>query len=106
VFRAPETFLGAPEDETLQARWRIPNRLDVDRPVGRLYLSASPALEPQTNLPIYLVNLTGHVLPSEERQEAALDALDLAHDWVVRAFEAITTEVMHTAWKHNPRRPA
>jgi uncharacterized protein (TIGR04255 family) len=96
-----ETFLGVPEDETLQTRWRIPSQVDVDRPAGRLYLSASPALDPQTNLPIYLVNLTGHVLPSEESQEAALSALDLAHDWVVRGFEAITTETMHEAWHHN-----
>lgn len=107
VSSAPqETFLGAPEDETLQTRWRIPGRLELDRPAGRLYLSASPAIEPQTNLPIYLVNLTGHVLPSEETQEAALDALDLAHDWVVRGFEAITTDAMHTAWNHNPAAPA
>jgi uncharacterized protein (TIGR04255 family) len=96
-----DTFLGTPEDETLQTRWRIPSRLDVDRPIGRLYLSASPAIEPQTNLPIYLVNLTGHVLPSEQTQGAALEALDLAHDWVVRGFEAITTDAMHVAWKHN-----
>jgi uncharacterized protein (TIGR04255 family) len=97
---SPNGFLGVPEDVTLQARWRIPDRSDVDRPVGRLYLSASPALEPTTNLPIYLVNLTGHVMPKGDGQDAALEALDVAHEWVVRGFESITTPQMHQIWDH------
>lgn len=98
----PSSFIGAPEDATLQARWRIPGN-DVDRPIGRLYLAANPSLDPKTLLPIYLVTLTGHVVPDEPGRDAAVRALDTAHDWIVKGFEDITTQEMHRVWDHHPR---
>lgn len=95
--------LGKPEDAQLQARWRIPgDQLATSRqePAGRLYLSATPGFKPPDNVPIYMVNLVGRVMPSSPTRRAANVALDVAHRWVVLGFEDITTDRMHDAWGH------
>jgi uncharacterized protein (TIGR04255 family) len=89
-------FLGKPEDAQFHARWRIP---EVERPAGRLYVSAAPVLRPDGPMPIYVVNVMGRVLPTEGNPEAAMAALDLAHEWVVLGFVDLTTAEMHDVWE-------
>lgn len=93
-------FLTETEDAQLQARWRIPSEeLPSDgRPIGRLYLTATPGLKPPKNTPIYLVNLTARVIPSSGANEDAMEALDVAHKWVVLGFKDLTTNEMHRRW--------
>jgi len=98
----PAGFLGQPEDAQLEARWRIPGTsLGVERPAGRLYLSATPALKASEISPIYMVTMTGRVMPTEGNPEAAMEALDVAHEWVVLGFDDLTTPEMHRLWERH-----
>lgn len=98
--RPRNAYLPEAEDAQLQARWRIPAEElgRSGRPAGRLYLAASPALRPPKNTPIYMINLTGRVIPSLDDPSGALDALDVAHKWVVLGFKDLTTPAMHRRW--------
>jgi uncharacterized protein (TIGR04255 family) len=91
-----ERFLPPPEDMQAQVRWRIAD--DGGKPLGRLYLSVTPALRPLDMMPIYMMNLTSRVLPHGEDRESALQALDLGHRWAVLAFDELTTPEMHEIW--------
>ncbi len=88
-------FLSEPEDARLQARWRIPG--DNGAPVGRLYAAADPAFN-LDGTPIYLLTLTARLLADQAEPSAAVELLDLAHDWIVRGFKDLTTDEMHTTW--------
>jgi len=90
-------FLGMPEDAQYQARWRILHPDGSGRSVGRLYLAASPHWTHDASTPGYLVNLTAHVLPIQE--EPTMDALNIAHEYVVVGFEDLTTPEMHKYWR-------
>lgn len=93
-------FLPDAEDTQLHARWRIPaEEIGITgRPTGRLYLAALPGLKPPKNTPIYMINLTGRVIPSSDDSAGALEALDVAHRWVVLGFTDVTTPQMHRLW--------
>jgi uncharacterized protein (TIGR04255 family) len=93
-------FLSAPEDAQFQARWRIPaSTLGREGgPVGRLHLSALPALKPPDQTPIYMINLTARVIPSRPARQSALKALDVGHEWAVLGFKDVTTQEVQQAW--------
>jgi hypothetical protein len=99
--RPKGAFLPEAEDAQLHARWRIPAE-EVGReglpPAGRLYLSATPGLKPPDNTPIYLANLTAHVMPNGDDPDSAMAALDVGHKWVVLGFKDLTTPQMHREW--------
>jgi hypothetical protein len=98
--RPADAFLPDAEDAQLVARWRIPGSElgAVDAPAGRLYLNAAPGLKPPSFTPIYLVNMTAHVIPLAGDAEGALRALDVGHKWVVLGFTDLTTTKMHRLW--------
>ncbi len=98
--RPRKAFLPHAEDAQIQTRWRIPGSEigAADRPAGRLYLAAAPGLMPPGNVPIYIVSLTGRVLPADGSERAAWQALDVAHKWVVLGFTDLTTREMHDHW--------
>lgn len=98
--RPRKAFLPSAEDARLQARWRIPgSELNgSDRPAGRLYLDAAPGLKPPKGSPVYMVNLTGRLLPAAADLPNALEALDVGHKWVVLGFKDLTTTKMHKLW--------
>jgi uncharacterized protein (TIGR04255 family) len=95
-------FLPHAEDAQFQARWRIPGSEigAADRPAGRLYVAAQPGLNPATAAPIYMLTVTGRVLPQEGDEDApeAWTALDVSHTWVVLGFKDVTTKEMHNLW--------
>lgn len=70
-------------------------------PVGRLYVSAAAALSEEQK-PIYVVQMSGRTIPEEPGTDAALAALDLGHEWVVKGFEDMTTNKMHEIWERRP----
>lgn len=97
VSRSPtKAFLGRPEDSQYQARWRIPG--PDGQSVGRLYLSAEPAVSDSQDS-IYLVQLVGRTIPTGAQTKAVMEALDLGHEWVVRGFADVTTKAMHKIWE-------
>lgn len=105
-------FLPEAEDAQLQARWRIPAEAigRTGAPAGRLHLSVTPGLKPPGGVslapgakppeqtPIYLVNLTAHVMPRGGSVDKAMEAMDVGHEWVVRGFKDLTTTEMHKHW--------
>jgi hypothetical protein len=97
ISRSPtKAFLGRPEDSQYQARWRITG--PDNQPVGRLYLSAEPAVS-DAQKSIYLVQLVGRTIPTTSKSKAVMEALDLGHEWVVRGFADVTTKAMHKIWE-------
>ena len=99
--RPEDAFLPAAEDAQLTVRWRIPGSeigKDENEPAGRLYLHAAPGVKPTSFAPIYLVNLTAHVIPPVGTVDGALRALDVAHRWAALGFKDLTTPEMHRLW--------
>lgn len=97
VSRSPtNAFLGRPEDSQYQARWRIPG--PDGQSIGRLYLSAEPAVS-DADQSIYLVQLVGRTIPSGSQTKAVMKALDAGHAWVVQGFTDVTTKTMHKIWE-------
>jgi uncharacterized protein (TIGR04255 family) len=98
---AGPTFLPEAEDAQLQARWRMPaEALPVGAEIGRLYVAITPGLRPDTQLPIYLMHVTARIVPPLGCDlGAALDVLDVGHEWIVRGFADLTTDEMHKLWR-------
>lgn len=98
--RPRAAFLPPAEDAQVVVRWRIPGSEigKRDDPAGRLYLQAAPGLKPPASVPIYLVNLTAHVVPSVGEIGDAMQAMDVGHKWAVLGFKDVTTPQMHRVW--------
>ena len=98
------SFLSKPEDAVYQARWRIPGQeLGAAGPVGRLHVSAVPALKPPGPTPIYMLNVSGRVTPLDGTLDGARAAMDVGHRWVALGFEDLTTPEMHALWERQER---
>jgi uncharacterized protein (TIGR04255 family) len=93
-------FLPHAEDAQFQTRWRIPGEeIGVTgRPAGRLYVAAQPGLKPPSEEPIYIVTVTGRLLPAAGNEREAWKTLDVAHRWVVLGFKDVTSAKMHKQW--------
>ena len=85
----------APESVTVAAQYVLRT---AEGPVGRLHVSAQPAIRRVDGYPITVLTLTARGRPLGEGVEGVLSFLDLGHEWVVRGFDAATTEKMHVAW--------
>jgi uncharacterized protein (TIGR04255 family) len=98
---AGRTFLPQAEDAQFQARWRIPkDQLPDGSAIGRLYVVLSPGFRADTQLPIYVMNMTTRIVPPPTSNfDMALELLDIGHDWIVRGFADLTTEDMHRYWQ-------
>lgn len=98
--RPRNAFLPRAEDAQLLVRWQIPGSEigEADGPAGRLYLQAGPGLNPKTAVPIYVVNLTAHVVPRMGNIRDAMRAMDVCHKWAVLGFKDVTTARMHRVW--------
>lgn len=98
--RPQDAFLPPAEDAQLIVRYRIPGS-EVGKegvPAGRVYLQATPGLKPPKFTPIYVVNVTTHVIPAVGDIDGALQALDVGHKWAVLGFKDLTTAEMHRLW--------
>lgn len=90
-------YLPPVEDTQLQERFRITD--ETGAPVGRLYVIAIPALNPQTMQPMYLVTMLARGRPGQgEPPDCAVEFLDRAHDLIVHGFHEVTTDEMHKIW--------
>jgi uncharacterized protein (TIGR04255 family) len=89
-------FLPAPEDAQVGIRYLIPGD---EGPRGRLTVSVFPGVRRTDLAQIWVMTLTARVLAAEGTRDGAMDALDLGHEWVVRGFNDLTSEKMHTLWE-------
>lgn len=92
---SPGDFLPPVESIRLAAQYVITHDQDS---VGRLHVTAEPATRRTDNRPIVVLTITARGRPLGEGIEGVVSFLDLGHDWVVRAFESVTTERMHMMW--------
>jgi uncharacterized protein (TIGR04255 family) len=87
--------LPPPEDSQLQERFVI---RDGEAPVGRLYLTATPAYRTADDKPIYVVTLLARGRPRGQGLQGVLEFFDLGRDLIVRGFKELTTDQMHQTW--------
>jgi uncharacterized protein (TIGR04255 family) len=97
LVRDPErSFLPPIEDTTLQERFRITD--DTGRPVGRIYVTATPALTSAGD-PAYQINLTVRKLaPEGDIRSCVRDCFAEAHSLLVNSFVELTTHEAHVTW--------
>lgn len=94
-----DTFLPAAEAGQITSRYRI----SADgRDVGRLHVQALAGANPVDKRPLIQLNITARGAPLGEGRNGALAFFRLAHEWIVRGFEALTTDAaQETLWgKH------
>lgn len=65
---------------------------------SRLRIDAKSFVEQPSGMPVARLQLAARGQPRAENIEAALNWMDLAHEWIVRGFDAITTEPAHEEW--------
>jgi uncharacterized protein (TIGR04255 family) len=88
-------FLPKPEQAQFQVSYVIPGE---EGPQGRLHASMQPAYTVQEEQPIYVLNMTVRGYPLGDNLEGVLGFFDIGHEWVVRGFASITSDVMHGLW--------
>src|SRR5216683_2526636 len=82
-------FLPEPEDGQVVFRYRIPFE---GRPVGRLYVQATPALRSEDLSPLIQLQIVARGAPLGEGRSGVIAFFRLAHEWIVRGFAAVTTD--------------
>lgn len=92
---APE-FLPPPEVVRFAAQYVITG--DGATPLGRLYISAEPAIRRSDGGAINVLTVTARGGPMGPGLGGVMAFLAEAHDWVVRAFAASTRVGMHEKW--------
>ena len=85
----------APESIRLATQFLIEHE---GAPVGRVYVSADPAVRLDDNVPVVLLNVTARGAPLSDGVHGVVEFLELAHVQAVSTFESITTSEMHKQW--------
>lgn len=95
-----DSFLPEPEDGQVVFRYRIPFE---GRPVGRLYVQATPALRSEDSSPLIQLQIIARGAPIGEGRSGVIAFFRLAHEWIVRGFAAVTTDAAQAAlWERQP----
>ena len=71
----------------------------IQRPEGRLEISAQPAVRQSDGKDIIQLSVTGLCKPTSSEGGQIFSALDAAHEWVVRGFTDFTSAKMHEIWR-------
>jgi uncharacterized protein (TIGR04255 family) len=97
VWQDTETngFLPKPEQAQFLASYVIPGK---EGPLGRLHVTMQPAFTVPEEQPIYVLHVTARGHPLGDNLEGVLGFFDIGHEWVVRGFTSITSDVMHRLW--------
>lgn len=90
--------LGEPEQAQVRLTFPMP---DVGREPVRLYVAVDPVTR-WDGVPLVLLNLTVRGGPVDATLEATLEFMDRAHEHVVRSFEELTVESLHSQWGRQP----
>ena len=86
--------LAPPEQARVAMVFPVP---DLGRPPVRLYVEAAPASRPDGQSAVHF-SLSVRGAPSGGKIDDALEFMDGAHDHIVRSFDKMTVETMHTVW--------
>lgn len=85
-----------PEQIQVAAQWPIDH---ADETVGRLHVNAAPAFTVDENQPIYVLTITARGRPIGDDVEGVLGFMDIGHEWIVTAFDSLTTPDVHLDWE-------
>jgi hypothetical protein len=94
--RKTDGFLPPPEFMGGQARYLLPDGR------GRLYVEINPAFRGRDMKLIASMNMTARGAPDGQTDPKLFEWFDFAHEWIVKAFEELTTPAMHQFWKKKP----
>lgn len=87
------SFLPVPQNGGFNFEYRMPENR------GRLYINAQRVLNLETGKEFVQFTVSAKTLIASNSKEAAYEALDHGHEWVVRGFTDFTSKSMHTLWK-------
>lgn len=93
------TVLPEPEEVRYNARFAM--RDSSGRFIGRLTVSAQPAIRRQDKKPLITLTLTSRGRPVGSGTSGVLNFFDLGHEWIVQGFTDLTTDQMHRLWGRN-----
>lgn len=93
---AVEGFLPEPEEFGFQSRYLM--RASDNHLMGRLHVSAQPVIDVKDGHPAIALNLTARGAPEQEGIDGVIEMADRGREWIVRAFDALTTDAMHQSW--------
>lgn len=96
---APLNGTFPPEPEQMQLSMAFAITDERKTRVGRLHVTAQPAIRKEDRKPMIILNLTARGRPEDESNGGILTFLDRGRDWIVRTFKEITTEQMHKTWR-------
>lgn len=67
---------------------------------GRLHVNAASVVQRETRQPILQVELTARVALDKESEgkDDVFQAVEIAHEWIVRGFASLTRPEMHKIW--------
>lgn len=88
-------FLPPPQDSNFAERFVLTR---AEAPIGRFYVSATPALRMQDRTPMYVLTFTARGMPISPDVAGVLAFLDEGRDRIVRSFRDMTTTEMHETW--------
>ncbi len=92
---AADEFLPSPENVALNLSFVVPG---TESPRGRLTVVLATGRSVPANEPIWVMTLTGRIHAEEETLEAALNALDVGHEWVGHGFFDLTSDEIQRQW--------
>lgn len=96
VSAPPLRALSSPEDTQLQQRHVVFD--DGKRPIGRVYITAAPALRSADKTPIYALTLLARLEPRDPTVDGVMATLDEAHRLLLPTFTDVTRPRMHAEW--------
>ena len=85
-----------PEAASVSLQFLIPEPGEQAR--GRMYVDVRPSIRNADQHPLFAMNITARVPGVGGGAAEPLECLDLAHEWIVRGFAAVTTKEMHEIW--------
>lgn len=91
-----ELFPVEPEQTVIRLSYRIH---DSRIRGGRLHVSVEPGLRVQDMKPLIALTLTARTIPAADGPGNVLSAMDVAREWIVKCFAAITTDAAHKQWE-------
>lgn len=92
------SFLPPPEDELFIIRYAIPSA--EGEPIGRLNVQCQAGFRDlERSEPIFVLNLTARGAPVGPGLQGVRAFFEIGHEWIVRGFTELTTEVMHDVWE-------
>ena len=94
--RLTEGLLPPSEGTHFTTSFIIPD--EDDTPAGRLKVAIEPRFLAPDQIPIYLMTTTARGAPKGKEPTAILEALDIWHSWILRAFVDLTSPEIHHAW--------